>query len=108
MQHYVNSAEDIERALTAPVALLYKHSETCPVSAMAQREIDRLEHHRPDLDIWVVDVHAHRALSREIAERFTIRHESPQAILVRDGAAVWHSSHYGVTARAIEGELREG
>ena len=105
MQHYVNSAEDIERALTAPLALLYKHSETCPVSAMAQREIDRLEDHRPDLDIWVLDVHAHRALSREVAERFTIRHESPQAILVRGGEAVWHSSHYGVTARAIEGEL---
>ena len=107
MQHYVESAEDIEQALAAPVALLYKHCETCPVSAMAQREIDRLDDHNPDLDIWVVDVHAQRALSREIAERFTIRHESPQAILVRDGEAVWHSSHYGVTARAIEGELRE-
>ena len=105
MQHYVESAEDIEQALAAPVALLYKHSETCPVSAMAQREIDRLDDHNPDLDIWVVDVHAQRALSREIAERFTIRHESPQAILVRGGAAVWHSSHYGVTARAIAGEL---
>jgi len=105
MQHFVNSPEDIAQALAAPVALLYKHSDTCPVSAMAQREIDRLEHDRPDLDIWVVDVHAQRALSREIAERFTIRHESPQAILVRDGTAVWHSSHYGVTARAIEGEL---
>ena len=105
MLHYVNSADDIDRALAAPVALLYKHSETCPVSAMAQREIDRLEHQRPELDIWVVDVHAQRALSREIAERFTIRHESPQAILVRDGAAVWHASHYGVTVRAIEGEL---
>ena len=105
MQHYVNSADDIDRALAAPVALLYKHSETCPVSAMAQREIDRLEHDRPGLDIWVVDVHANRAISREIAERFTIRHESPQAILVRGGEAVWHSSHYGVTARAIEGEL---
>ena len=105
MQHYVNSADDIERALTAPVALLYKHSETCPVSAMAQREIDRLEHHRPDLDIWVVDVHAHRALSREIAERFTIRHESPQAILVREGRPVWHGSHYRVTAHAIRREF---
>ena len=34
----MNSAEDIERALAEPIALLYEHSETCPVSAMAQRE----------------------------------------------------------------------
>lgn len=107
MLHTVNSPDDLERALGAPLALVYKHSETCPVSAMAQREIDRLEERHPELDVWVLDVHAHRALSREVAERFTIRHESPQAILMREGAAVWHASHYGVTVRAIEGELGE-
>ena len=105
MQHTVTTPDDIEEALRAPLALLYKHSETCPVSAMAYREIERLDDGHPDLAIYVVDVHAQRAIARQIAERFTIRHESPQAILVRDGEVVWHSSHYGVTVRAIEDEL---
>ncbi len=104
--HIVESSGDLEAAFGAAVALVYKHSETCPISAMSYREIERLDDAHPELPIFLVDVHAQRGLSRQIAERFTIRHESPQAILLRDGEPVWHASHYGVTVRAIEGELK--
>ena len=105
--HTVASTTDLETALRAPVALLYKHSDTCPISAMAHREIANLAADHPELPVYVVNVHAQRAIARDIAERFTIRHESPQVILLRDGAPVWHASHYGVTARAVEHGLHE-
>jgi hypothetical protein len=30
-----------------------------------------------------------------------VRHETPQALLVRDGTLVWSASHYRVTADAM-------
>jgi bacillithiol system protein YtxJ len=36
-----------------------------------------------------------------------VRHQSPQAILLRDGRAVWNGSHGGITAEALERALAE-
>jgi bacillithiol system protein YtxJ len=103
----IHSPEELEAAIRAPVALLYKHSETCPISAMALREVAHVAGAYPELPVYVVDVHTQRGLSRGIAARFDIRHESPQAILLRAGEPVWHASHFRVTAQAVERELGE-
>jgi bacillithiol system protein YtxJ len=47
-----------------------------------------------------------RSVSNAIAERTGIRHESPQAILLKGGEVVYHASHYDVTAEDIEAGLR--
>ena len=101
----VATAAELETILRAPVVLLYKHSATCPISAMSHDEIERVADAHPALPIYVVDVHAHRRVSLHIAEHFGIRHESPQAILVHAGRPVWHGSHYRVTAHAIRREV---
>jgi bacillithiol system protein YtxJ len=61
----------------------------------------------PEVPVYWVDVKGQRPLSQEIAARLGITHESPQAILLRAGAPVWHDSHFGVTAEAIARELRQ-
>ena len=104
MQTVATYAE-LETVLRTPVVLLYKHSETCPISAMAHHEMARLADEHPELPIYLVDVHTQRPLSRHIAEHFGIRHESPQAILVHEGQPVWHGSHYRITTLAIRREL---
>ena len=38
----------------------------------------------------------------QLAERLGVLHQSPQAILVRDGQAVWNDSHEGVTSAALK------
>ncbi|MEE3181603.1 MAG: monothiol bacilliredoxin BrxC family protein, partial [Planctomycetota bacterium] len=43
-----------------------------------------------------------RPVSLELAERLGVLHQSPQAILVRDGQAVWNDSHEGVTSAALK------
>jgi len=54
----------------------------------------------------MVDVIRQRPLSREIAARLGIRHESPQTILIRGGAVGWHASHYDVTADALATQVK--
>ena len=82
--------------------VLFKHSLTCPISAAAYRQM--LEVASP---VALVVVQRARELSREIAARTGIRHESPQAIIFRHGRAVWNASHYAITAEAVERSVRE-
>jgi bacillithiol system protein YtxJ len=54
----------------------------------------------------LVDVIRQRPLSREIAARLGIPHESPQVIVIRGGTVRWHASHYEVTADALAAQIR--
>jgi bacillithiol system protein YtxJ len=92
-------AESLER----PV-LLFKHSRTCGISCEA---FDELQAHLadqagpPTASYKVITVQSHRRVSDTAAERFGIRHETPQAILLKDGRPVWNASHFRITADAL-------
>jgi bacillithiol system protein YtxJ len=85
----------------APV-VLFKHSSTCPISSAAYRQMSQVER-----DVSLVVVQRARDVSKEIASRTGIRHESPQAIVLRNGQAVWSASHFDITAGAVEQAVRE-
>jgi bacillithiol system protein YtxJ len=36
-----------------------------------------------------------------------VRHETPQALLIRDGRVVWTASHFRVTGGALETAIRK-
>jgi bacillithiol system protein YtxJ len=90
-----------ERSHEAPV-LLFKHSNACPISAAAYQQMARF-----DGEVSIVVVQDSRELSREIASRTGVQHESPQALVLRNGEAVWTASHFDVTAAAVEQALKE-
>jgi bacillithiol system protein YtxJ len=91
-------AESLER----PV-LLFKHSRTCGISCEAFDELQAhvAEHSGTPTSYKVITVQSHRRLSDSAAERFGIRHETPQAILLKDGRPVWNASHFRITADAL-------
>jgi bacillithiol system protein YtxJ len=76
--------------------VIFKHSNSCPISAVAYREMEDL-----DGDVSLIEVQSARDVSAEIASRTGVRHESPQVIILRDGKAVWNASHFDVKARAV-------
>jgi len=49
----------------------------------------------------VVTVQTHREISNAVTARLGIRHETPQALLIRDRRVVWSASHFRVTADAV-------
>ena len=84
--------------------LLFKHSYSCGVSAEA---LDELRAHIDEarasaVRYAMVTVQTHRDVSNTITERLGIRHETPQAILVRQGRAVWAASHFRVNASELQ------
>ena len=89
------------RSNKEPVAV-FKHSTACPVSASAYREMKSTP-----CEIALIEIQEARDLSREVGVRTGIEHESPQVIILRNGKAVWHASHWKVTAQAVAQAMRD-
>jgi bacillithiol system protein YtxJ len=82
--------------------LLFKHSYSCGTSAEALDELlAHLGETAGDARYAMVTVQTHRDVSNAVAQRLGVRHETPQALLVRDGRVVWSASHFRVTADAV-------
>lgn len=96
----------IAESLDRPV-LLFKHSLTCGVSCEA---LDELHSHVERSDVRaaykLITVQSHRRLSEDAAARLGIRHETPQAILLRHGRPVWNASHFRITAINLDRAIR--
>ena len=79
--------------------LLFKHSRTCGISCGALEELNaHLERGEARAAYRMITVQSHRRVSDEVAARLGVRHETPQAILLRDGRPVWKASHFRITA----------
>lgn len=76
--------------------LIYKHSLTCGISDNVYHDVAEV-----DADVNIVIVQTAREISNEIETRTGIRHESPQAIILKGGSVVYHASHYDITADEI-------
>lgn len=96
---------EVEAARDQDVAVIYKHSSRCGVSLAAAAEVRRFMEAEPTVPVYVVDVIRDRPVSAAVARAFGIRHESPQAILLRGGVPVWNASHRAVTGAALAREL---
>ena len=81
--------------------VLFKHSNTCGISADIIEQVGDVE-----ADVNVIVVQQHRNVSNAVAELTGHRHQSPQAFVIRNGKAVYHASHYGITANDIEARLK--
>lgn len=93
--------QTLEESKHHPV-LLFKHSNACPISSRAFREFKSyLEHADQSVSYKLVVVQHARPVSNEIESRLNILHESPQAILVKDGHGVWNASHGAITATKL-------
>lgn len=98
----------IDAALAAPEFLVFKHSLTCPVSAKAFTEYQAFCAAWPEVPTAWIDVVAERPWAQRVATATGVRHESPQAILLRKGRVVWHSSHSAITRSALADAVTAG
>lgn len=94
----------IEESSKRPV-LLFKHSLTCPISARAFREFETFLE-EADAECKLIIVQNAREVSNEAAARLGVKHESPQAMIVRRGREVWNTSHFDITAERLSEAVR--
>ena len=107
LKHIDQLDELLDDSRTQPF-LLFKHSHTCGISAEALDElVDHLNSDRPvAVRYAMITVQTHREISNAVTAKLGIRHETPQALVIRDGRVVWTASHFRVTAKAVEAAVR--
>ncbi len=94
--------ELIEASGEKPV-LIFKHSTRCSISAMAKSRFESGWNPENDaVQLVFLDLLRYRDVSDYVAEKTGIVHQSPQAILIRDGEVIYDASHSAISAREIE------
>lgn len=91
-----------EESKSHPV-LIFKHSTRCSIS---RATLDRLERNWSEQEMtglkpYFLDLLSHRSISNEIVDTFQIEHESPQVLIIKNGEAVYHNSHFGIDYKTL-------
>ncbi len=95
--------DEIEALSNEKLVVIFKHSTRCGTSRMAYHGFQRdFDTDMEGVEVYVLDILAHRAISDEVAARFQVWHESPQLVLIKNGAVVHHSSHYQISAAVLQ------
>ena len=94
----------VERSHERPI-VIFKHSATCGTSVMALGEIEDFVAGRPAADVFIASVQSASRVTAEIAARFRVRHESPQALIVNRGVVLWHASHFRISRERLVAAL---
>lgn len=101
----LTSPEQLEKIKSDSVnkaIVILKHSTRCGISRMVLRNFENeYDLEKEAIDLYFLDLIQHREISNKIAEDFKVRHESPQVLVIKDGEAVYHNSHQGISARKL-------
>ncbi|GAB2520801.1 bacillithiol system redox-active protein YtxJ [Spirosoma aerophilum] len=90
-----------EESAKQPV-LIFKHSTTCSISAMALSRMERNWNDQLGVKPYYLDLLANRPISNKIEHLFGVEHESPQVLLIRNGACVYDASHMAISFAGIQ------
>ena len=95
--------DEIDEISQSKPVVLFKHSTRCSISRMALKQFDA-EFNYPEekIDWYLLDLLNHRDLSNEIASRYSVVHQSPQIVVIRNGKAVFNVSHDSISAEDLK------
>jgi bacillithiol system protein YtxJ len=97
-----DQVETIKKESYDSPVVIFKHSTTCSISAMA---FHRLQRNAFDVKFYYLDLRANREVSTLVASTFDVEHESPQVLIIDKGVAVYHRSHSDINAADIREAL---
>ena len=88
--------------------VIFKHSTRCSISRAA---LDRLERHWKQEELgevqpYFLDLLSSREISNQIENELRVDHESPQLIVISNGVAVYHRSHFAIDYQDLKQHLK--
>ena len=87
-------------------SVIFKHSTRCSVSMMAKK---RFEHDCDSIpegtSVYFLDLISNREVSNTIAQKFSVHHESPQLLLIKNGECIYETSHGEISAEDLAEQI---
>ena len=96
----------IEKSSKKPV-FLFKHSTTCGISHGAKTRLEEWKLDPEKVSFYYLDLLQFRPISNKIAEVLGVVHQSPQVILLKDGKAIWSTTHHAISTDALISALEK-
>ena len=93
--------EMLQESYTQPV-VVFKHSTRCSISRMALRQFENQWNLEGKMVPYFLDLLEYRPISNTIATQLEVIHQSPQVIVIRNGCAVYHASHEGISVEELQ------
>jgi len=81
--------------------VIFKHSTRCSISGVAKSRLERAASSEK-IDFYFLDLIKNRDISNKIAEEFSVYHESPQVLVIKNGECIYDESHSGINMNDIE------
>lgn len=101
----IETEEDLAKAIEHShhhKIAIFKHSTSCFISRTVLKNFEKeVEGSDEELELYYLDLLAHRPLSNKIAADLEIRHESPQLIVIENGKPVNSASHQDISLSQI-------
>jgi len=88
-----NQLEAVAENSKNKTQVIYKHSSTCGISRMVLGMFTDTYDTDLDIDLYFLTIQNHRDVSNAIEEKFHVKHESPQLLIIKNGEVVFHTSH---------------
>ena len=87
--------EEIKKYSYVFPVLIFKHSTRCSISTAALYRLERNWEgcKMSSMKTYLIDLLSFRNVSNKISEEFSIHHESPQVLLIKDGECIYDASH---------------
>jgi bacillithiol system protein YtxJ len=101
----LNDPAQIDALLKESIAILFKHSTRCNISETAYQEVSTFEAAHPEIPVYLIDVVEDRPAALYVAEQVSVPHQSPQVILLQEGRAVWHASHFDLAGEILQSQV---
>ncbi|MEJ0029401.1 MAG: bacillithiol system redox-active protein YtxJ [Bacteroidota bacterium] len=96
----VEQLEEIKKESEVAPVIIFKHSTTCSISAMALARMQRASK-TSNGKIYFLDLRAYRNVSNLVATAFDVQHESPQILIIDKGKSVYDRSHADINPPEI-------
>ncbi|MBT8384521.1 MAG: bacillithiol system redox-active protein YtxJ [Bacteroidia bacterium] len=92
-----NMTEIIDRSKNNTL-IIFKHSARCGISGSILQKFEKKTSTTSTDNklFFFINVIKNRDISNEIEKRFSVRHESPQVLIVKNNEVIKHDSHYSI------------
>ncbi len=94
----IKELDHIKKESEEHPVLIFKHSIRCAISSMVINRLERSWKQEETMGIkpYYLDLIRYRDISNRIEEEFSIPHQSPQVIVIKNGKPIYDNSHMGI------------
>lgn len=99
--------EELTKESHQQLVIIFKHSTSCSISQTALGRLERNwnENEMKEVKPYFLDLLSYRKISNTISYQFSIEHESPQLLLIKNGESIYDCSHFDIDYKSVKSEV---